>query len=370
MELSPKTLVVDARLIKASGIGTDIQNLIPYLKNSYQITLLGDPAELSKYAWAANLEIIKFRKPIYSVAEQLLLPLLVPSCDFFLSPHFNVPVLPVKAKQRIVIIHDVFHLAATHISRIHKMYAKFLLQSALNFSDKIITISEFSRSEIIKYLHVGSKELHKISLGVDHQLYRQSHHAWLVEEVKAKYNLPPAYILFVGNVKPHKNLQNLVIALSKLCSATFADLKLVIVGKKEGFITGDTTLKKLIEDLHLTQRVIFTGFVENEHLPVIYAYAKVFVFPSLYEGFGLPPLEAMAAGCPTIVSDAASMPEVCQDACYYIHANDPNQIVHAISEVLTNFPLRQTLISKGEALAKEYNWEKAAGELHRIIQLQ
>ncbi|WP_073852962.1 glycosyltransferase family 4 protein [Pontibacter flavimaris] len=362
-----KILVVDARMVNASGIGTDIQNLLPYLKNNFAITLLGDPEELMQFPWVVGLKIIKFDKPIYSIAEQVLLPLVVPTCDFFFSPHFNVPMLPVRAAKRVVLIHDLYHLAATAINPIHRLYARVLLQSSIRLSDTIITISEFSRSEMKKYLKIRNKQVHKISLGVDHNRYHRKQDAAVVKEVQEKYTLPAEFVLFVGNVKPHKNLKNLVLAFSKLNKAQFPDLKLVIVGKKEGFITGDKGLPDLIEKLGLGPRVLFTGFVDNAHLPVIYTLATVFVFPSLYEGFGLPPLEAMASGCPTVVSKAASMPEVCQDACLYFDGENPDDMAETLDRVLQDAGLRETLAKKGLELAKQYTWEKSAAELRDFI---
>jgi glycosyltransferase involved in cell wall biosynthesis len=367
MLAQPKTLVVDARMIHASGIGTDLQNLLPYLKNDFELILLGDPAELSKFSWTSGLQIIRFTKKIYSIAEQLFLPMVVPACDYFFSPHFNVPMLPVKAKKRIVLIHDVYHLAATTIHPIHRAYARLLLQTAINKSDRIITISEFSRSEIHKYLRVNGRNVHKISLGADHAGCHPEHFEKLEQAVRTRYSLPADFLLFVGNVKPHKNLRNLVIAFSKLQEPQFADLKLVIVGKKDGFITGDKSLFDLVNQLGLTNRIVFTGFVENEHLPLLYHLATAFVFPSLYEGFGLPPLEAMAAGCPTLVSNTASMPEVCQDASIYFNGNNPDEIAAGIKTVLQDEVLRQTMISKGLELVKRYTWKASATALRDII---
>ncbi len=361
------TLVVDARLIQASGIGTDLQNLLPLLKNKFDLTLIGDPDVLAKYPWTTDLSIITLKSPIYSVAEQVLLSAKIPSCDYFLSPHFNVPMLPTRAKKRVVIIHDVYHLASSSLPLGQKLYAKLLLQSAVSLSDKVITISEFSRSEIKKYLRTGDKHIYKIGLGIDHNSYRVSHDKALIQDVRRQYALPADFVLFVGNVKPHKNLRNLVLALSILKEKQLLAYKLVIVGKKEGFINGDETLLQLIDSLGLTDDILFTGYVANNHLPVIYSLAALFVFPSLYEGFGLPPLEAMASGCPSVVSKAASIPEICQDACCYFDGKNPDDIAATMQQVLTNNELRESLTLKGIALARNFNWESAADELETII---
>ncbi|MEJ8802681.1 glycosyltransferase family 4 protein [Pontibacter sp. H249] len=361
-----KKLVVDVRMINASGIGTDLQNLLPYLMRKYRLTLLGNSQEINQYEWAKDLEVISFTSPIYSISEQLLLPLVVPTCDIFLSPHFNVPFLPIKAKQRAVIIHDVYHLASTSINPIQKLYAKLLLTAAAKLSDKVITISDFTISEMKRYLNIGNKPVHKIILGVDKSRFNYtSHDSKLVELIRLKYNLPSKYMLYVGNVKPHKNLINVVEAIALLNSEQC--IPLVVVGKKEGFLNADKQLYKLIQQKQLSNSIFFTGFVDNDHLPVVYQQADLFIFPSLYEGFGLPPLEAMACSCPTIVSDAASMPEVCKDASLYINARDPKQIAIAIQTLSTDDVLRNDLVKKGHYLIKEYSWEVAGQMLHSIL---
>jgi glycosyltransferase involved in cell wall biosynthesis len=361
-----KTLVVDARLINASGIGTDLQNLLPFLREDFKLILLGDPQSFQQYSWAKDLTIVEFKAPIYSLAEQVFLPFLVPACDYFLSPHFNIPLLPIKSKTRIVIIHDMYHLATDQISIFQKFVAKFLLQNAVNLSKKIITISQFSKTEIEKYLKVR-KNISLIKLGVDKATFRVDHSLEQKVWVRGRYNLPDKYILFVGNVKPHKNLPNLIRALQILAQQGEQDLSLVIVGKKEGFINGDSHIDQLILELGLSDKVFFSGFVENEDLPVIYHLAEALVFPSLYEGFGLPPLEAMASGCPTLVSRTASLPEVCKEASLYFNPKNPRDIADTIRKVLSDPQLKARLVAKGFELIEEYNWEKEANKLSDLI---
>lgn len=358
--------MVDARMLHASGIGTVLQNVLPVLSEKYRLVLLGNPTDIKQYAWAANAEVITFEAPIYSIAEQVQFPFVVPACDVFLSPHFNVPFLPVRAKRRAVIIHDVYHLASKTIHPLHKLYARLLLTAAVSFSDSIVTISDFTASEIRKFLRPGGKTIHKITLGVDSGRFNMLPLApETIKEVRAKYKLPAKFLLFVGNVKPHKNLIRLVEALALLSGEV--TLPLVIVGKKEGFLNGDENLHKTIKRLQLEDRIHFTGFVDDAHLPVLYRLAEIFVFPSLYEGFGLPPVEAMASGCATVVSGAASLPEVCQNASLYVEATNPDQIATAIKRILQDEMLRNDLVAKGLQLAQKYTWDKTGEELLKIL---
>ena len=146
------------------------------------------------------------------------------------------------------------------------------------------------------------------------------------------------------------------------------NLNLVIVGKKEGFITGDNEITYLIQNSSFLQnRVYFTGYVADEEIPVIYNLASLFVFPSLYEGFGFPPLEAMATGTPVVASNAASIPEVCGDAALYFDPLDMEDIAVKILKVIQNDDMKKTLIRKGFNQVKKYSWEKSANKLINVI---
>lgn len=358
-------LCVDARMYHASGIGTYLQNLLPALAHSFKLTLIGEPDELS----TLGQPVVPTNIPIYSVSELLRFPSLIPPCDLFWSPHYNVPLLPIKARKRLVTIHDVFHLAHFRtLSLKQKLYANLVFAAAARRSDHIITVSEFSKSEIKHYLKVPSGKVTVIPNGVSHSLFRVINDPTALSMVREKYQLPTDFILYVGNVKPHKNLSTLVRAFADL-PESLPSVHLVVVGKKEGFITGDHTLFRTIDqNSRLAQRVHFTGFVEEADLPALYNLARLFVFPSYYEGFGLPPLEAMACGCPTVVSTRASMPEVCGAAASYFDPQNATQIAATIQQDLQR-PLvaRQRKIKLGIEQAQKYTWKQAAKQHAQLI---
>jgi len=361
-------LAIDARLINTSGIGTVCQNTISFLIDDFEIILLGDITELKEFIWSTSCKIIPFSSNIYSLAEQIAFITKVPECDYFFSPHYNVPLVPIRAKKRIVIIHDVNHIALKNqLGFVKKLYAKFVIQQALRLSDKILTVSNFSKSEIIRFFNIKKKKINVITLGVDKRYFRRTDENSR-KPVKAKYDLPEKFLLYVGNVKPHKNLQVLIKAYHLLkVKGLHKDYKLVIVGKKDGFITRDNEISNLITNLGLSEEIIFTGFMNNEDLPVIYSLATLFVFPSLYEGFGLPPIEAMACGCPVLVSDAASLPEVCKDAAVFFNPLDEQGLHNAIVNILNNIGLQKRLQEKGLNLAATYNWPDTAAALKKVI---
>lgn len=364
---SKLTLTVDARLINASGIGTVLQNVLPLLKDYFHLTLIGNRFEIERYEWAESIQTIHINYPIYSLKEQFLLPFHIPKTNYFLSPHYNIPLLPIRANQRLVIIHDVNHLALPQQNNfVKKAYAKFVINKAIKSSNKVLTVSEFSKKELFKYCKVKQKSIEVIPLGVNKKLFKK-HELSELEAVKEQYKLPDSFLLYVGNVKPHKNLICLLRAFKQLLIGGQKDLKLVIVGKKQGFITEDHAIYNYIVKENLEEKIVFTGFIPNEQVPIIYNLATLFVFPSFYEGFGLPPIEAMACGCPTIVSNAASLPEICKEASVYFDPNDSFELARKINILLNNPDQRNKLIAKGNRLVQQYEWANTALHLKNLI---
>jgi glycosyltransferase involved in cell wall biosynthesis len=291
-------------------------------------------------------------------------PLKTVNTDIFWSPHYNVPIINFASKVKVVTIHDVFHLAYYRtLSLGQKMYARLMVNRAVD-SDVIFTVSQFSKSEIVKYTSCNPKKIKVIYNGVDFEKFNKRFDENRKNVVLSTYQISSRFILFVGNVKPHKNLKTALLGFKELLlsSAKFSDYKFVIVGKREGFITGDKQLDSLLSDPFFNHKVQFTGWVQDEDLPVLYQAAATFVFPSVYEGFGFPPLEAMAAGCPVISSNAACMPEVYEDAALYFDPLNPVEIAKVLDEVLTDSWLRAALIKKGLNQAKKYDWQKTGSE--------
>lgn len=310
-------------MLSECGIGTFLKNAIKAL-SQHDLNLLS-------FQQIEDFPCILMKSPIYSLGEQVELCRKVPRCDLFISPHFNVPLLPIRAKKRMAVVHDVYHLAyLSTMSWAQKFYAQVFYNGAFLLSDRLITVSEFSKSEILKYATFKPKKIDVIA----NTLYPQK------KAGKAVQN----YILAVGNSKPHKNLKRLIEAASSL------EQELVIVGKKEGFAE--------------KKKVRFTGFVSDSELQDLYANASLLVFPSLYEGFGFPPLEAMQQGCPTVVSKAASLPEVCGEAAEYVDPYSVDSIREGIVRGLKN---RDELIKKGYDQVKKFHFERFKEEFLKVV---
>ncbi len=356
-------IVIDFRMHNASGIGTYIKNIVPYMLNNFEVTLMAPKEDIKQYHFYNKVNVLECSSKIYSIEEQFELFKIIPQCDIFWSPHYNIPLLPIKAKKRLVTIHDVFHLAFLDtLSLKQKLYAKLLINQAVNRSNRTLTVSEFSKNEIVKYTKT-TKPIDVVYNAIDFDQFKVIQEEIILNEVKEKYNLPEHFILFVGNVKPHKNIKNLLLAIK-----TF-NINLVVVGKKDGFITGDENILDIIEENSLQERVFFTGYVQDEDIPVLYNLAKLFVFPSFYEGFGIPPLEAQACGCPVVCSNAASLPEVGgEDSVIYCDPYDVNDIKDKIELVLTDEHVQEALVKKGFENIKRFSWEVSAQKIIQVIE--
>ncbi len=349
-------IVIDARMINSSGIGKYIQKLTPSIINHFDnVKLLGNVTDIQKYIQIGNKNIIPFKYSIYSIQEQINYNKIIPKCDLFFSPHYNVPLGKVKAKKRIATVHDVFHLAFfNELNVAQKIYSKYVINRALKLSDQIITVSNFSKKEILKY--TSFKDYSKINVihnGIDIMNVSK-------EETT---DLPKSYFLFVGNVKPHKNLERTIKAYKLFIETVSENVDkpaFLIVGKKEGFITGDNNIIQIIEnDPLLRKHVIFTGWVSDNRLNKIYSKAICLIFPSYYEGFGLPPLEAMSFGVPCIVADAASIPEICNDAVLYFDPFNIESIFLRLKQIMNDNRIRQDLIKKGYENITKFTWNQS-----------
>ena len=251
---------------------------------------------------------------------------------------------------------DVGHIALKQINfeLRKKFYSYFMFNQIAQRAKSIMYISDFTKSEFNKYVGKPKNSEFVTLLGVDKEWFN-------IKTRKALHSFP--YLLYVGNVKPHKNLKILIEAYEKICNKI--QLKLVIVGKKEGFITSDKSLFDKSDKIG--NEIIFTGEVTDSQLKQYFKQAKLFVFPSLYEGFGLPPLEAMASGIPVISSSAASLPEVCGNASIYFDPKNSQDLSNKILAVLSDNVKRETMIKKGYERAKLFTWDKTAILITKII---
>lgn len=238
------------------------------------------------------------------------------------------------------------------------------MQYSVNRADKIITITESSKNDIMKFLNVDSSKIEIVPCGVDYEKFNKSYTEDIKLRVLNKYNLPEDYILYMGTLEPRKNIDSIIEAFALLKrQKDFDNIKLVIAGKKGWLFE---SIFDLVNKLNLESEVIFTDYVDELDKPIIYNMAKLFVFPSLYEGFGIPVLEAMASSVPVITSDVSSLPEVVGDAAILVNPKDIECIAKNIIKILSDKDFKNELVRKGHIQAQKFTWEASAEKLYNI----
>lgn len=354
-------VAIDIRKLHDFGIGTYIRNLLRHLarldrENEYVLFCYPEDGA-SVRALAANFQTISNRSGHYSLREQLSLPLAAARAkvDVYHAPHYVLPIL--TPGHQVVTIHDCIHLMFPEYLpyRLGKGYARAMMYSATHRADRILTVSESSKRDILRFFPVKPEKISVIHNAIDEQ-FRVSPTEDAIERVRERYQLTNPFVLYVGNVKPHKNVERLIEAFALLRRKATNGLKLVIIGDE---ISRFQTLRRAVHRHKLHKHVRFLGFVPDDTLSVLYRLAGVFVFPSLYEGFGLPPLEAMACGAPVITSNVSSLPEVVGDAALLVDPYSSEAIADAMRRVLTDSTLSSCLRAKGLARAQDFSWERS-----------
>ncbi|HTR81634.1 MAG TPA: glycosyltransferase family 1 protein [Bacteroidota bacterium] len=362
-------IAFDARKYNDFGIGTYIRHLIQefsIMDSSPDFFLFLNPDAHVEIELPGGWKSSAVRYGKYSIGELLLFGRTVNSsgASLFHSPHYTLPVG--IRNNSVVTIHDLIHLRFPQFfSPLQRAYSYGMMYHAIHDSAFVITDSEFTKKDILRSFRVSEEKIVVIHLGVDAAFFRPPPVSF-TEEVRTKFNLRRRYILFAGNAKPHKGIPVLLRAFREL-SRLYSDVDLVFAG---GSANGDTGLQAVGEDHGFEDRVISVGHVSEKELVTLYRSAEMFVLPSLYEGFGLPALEAMACRTPVVVSDAGSLPEVVGDAALVFKSGDSHALSEAMRSLLDQSQLKKELIEKGEKRARHFSWQRTAiktAEIYRRL---
>ena len=283
---------------------------------------------------------------------------LFPNVDLFHATEHLLPAL--RRVKTVFTFHDaIYALFPKYHLPMNRVYLGLMMPRFLRRANAIITISECSRRDAVRLYGIAADRFHVIYEGVDPR-FRPVEQPETLQEARRRYGLPGEYLLAVGTIEPRKNLSMLLDTfLAVKTRSGRQDLRLVIVGKK-GWLFQDFFRRLAELGLDDGQQVIFPGYVADEDLPALYAGAACFVFPSLYEGFGLPVLEAMASGAPVVCSNASSLPEVAGDAALMVNPEDAGAFARAVERVLADPDLRRDLRARGLLRAAEFTWERTA----------
>jgi glycosyltransferase involved in cell wall biosynthesis len=277
-------------------------------------------------------------------------------CDLFHATEHLLP--PLHRARSVLTVHDlIFRFFPEHHLPLNRWYLTLMMPRFLRAADAIIAVSEQTRRDLSALYGVAPERVWVIPEGVNPR-FRPPDHPAAVTALRERLGLPERFILYLGTIEPRKNLLTLLEAYRALVAAgETADL--VIAGRR-GWLFAPVFAR--VRELGLEQRVHFTGWIAEEDLPLLLAAARVFAFPSEYEGFGLPPLEAMAVGTPVVAANAAALPEVVGDAGLLVPPRDVAALVAALQRVLSDAELARTLRARGLARARRFSWEKAALE--------
>jgi glycosyltransferase involved in cell wall biosynthesis len=271
--------------------------------------------------------------------------------------------LPLRSAPTVITVHDlIFRHLPEHHKRLNRWYLNLTLPLYCRRATHVIAISESTRSDLVAAYGLPPERITVIHEAANPRFRPQPPDR--VAEVRREYGLPERYLLFVGTIEPRKNLTRLLHAFEPFHAEGLTDA-LVVVGKR-GWLYGDFFAE--LERSPVREAVILPGFVPDEHLPAVYAGAQALVFPSLYEGFGLPALEAMACGTPVACSDTSSLPEVSGDAALYFDPVSERAIVETLRRLLSDAELRDELARRGLERATHFSWDRVATETEAVYQ--
>jgi len=334
-------------------------------ENAYTV-FYNDPVHLGRFPWAREI-VLPGKSPLRRLwREHVALPLACrrEQVDLLHCPRCAVPFF--ASGPVVVTLHDLIPITHPETeTRAAQLYWRLQIPIAARRASFIITDSEHARREIVEMFAVAETRIAVTPLGYPPAMDAPPEPA-RAAAVRSRYSLPDSYILYVGTIQPRKNLDTLIEAYARLRREGTALQKLVIVGRKGWLVE---SLFARISSLGLVDDVIFTGFVPDEELPDLYDGACLFVYLSLFEGFGLPPLEAMARGIPVVTSNTTSLPEVVGEAGITVSPRSLDEVVEGMGRVLTDAVLADQLRKAGKVRSRQFSWERTAQETLAIYRL-
>ncbi|HEX2224082.1 MAG TPA: glycosyltransferase family 1 protein [Thermoanaerobaculia bacterium] len=358
----PYTIGIDARKIQDFGIGTYVRNLIGALAqidrdNRYVLFVRPQDRDIVRQL-PDNFHTVVEKSGVYSAREMVALSwrLFRLKLDLYHSTHYVLPaVVPCKV---VVTIHDIIHLLYPEFlpSNFAFLYAQRMIRRSLTRGDQIITVSQNTRSDLMQYFEVDGRKIQAIYNGVE-DVFRTRVSAEEQERWLRDLGIERPYLLFVGNPKPHKNLDTVVQAYARARNRAAFDAPLICVGNRDATVF---KIRQRAEYLGIGDKVRLLGHVAQEALPALYQGATLFLYPTLYEGFGLPVVEAMASGVAVITSNTSALKEVAEGYAHLVDPLDIDGMAKAIAHCMTDAEHRNSLAKLGTRRADTFRWEQTA----------
>lgn len=349
-------------MLKNSGIGTQVFQVLKLLvkEKSIDLTLIGSKNDISETLSGFTGKVINWHPPIYSLKEQLFFPNIT---GFLHSPHYNAPLRHLK--RTIVVVHDLIHLQSKEFNKPHhRIYANFLLKNIARHARHIVTVSEYTKQELIKSFPAAENKTTVIHNGLNENIFKKQSPA-KIKLFRKKYSLPEKYFLTVGIGKKHKNIDFIIRALAPLWKSGKLSVPLVLGGtggKIPDYVNHEIRKQDVVKFIYVMP------FLEDTELPLLYASADLFFMPSLIEGFGFPVIEAMACGTPVLCSSTSSLPEIAGNAAAYFDPCDEQSFRDIFIKIQNSRTNRNSLINKGFKQSKKYSWKNHVRSLVEIYE--
>jgi glycosyltransferase involved in cell wall biosynthesis len=366
----PHCIGIDARKAHDFGIGTYIRNLVQSLarvdtQNNYVLFVGPDSARTFREL-PDRFRTVLEPAPVYSARELVALSwrLWRQKVDLYHSTHYVLPAwVPCKA---VVTIHDIIHLLYPEFlpSPLAFLYAQRMIRRGLTRGDAIIAVSMSTKTDLMEYFDLSGEKIEVVYQGVS-DAFRERLSDERLRDTRQRLGLDREYVLFIGNPKPHKNLDNVVRAFGRALQLVDFDAELVCIGNRE---TADFKIRQRAERLGISDRVRLLGHVADEVLPAVYQGARLFLFPTLYEGFGLPVVEAMASGVPVITSNTSALKEVAEGYAHLVDPLDVDEIAAAIARCMSDSEHRDALARLGAQRAEDFRWSRTAEQTLQIYE--
>lgn len=336
-------------------------------EDEYTVLLPGDPLDdLPKEKKNFHYKKLRFGKLKNLIGIPLTLFTSNEKPDVYFSPAHYLPRFMPDGIKKVVTIFDLSYLHFPHMFKKDDLYKLInWTKSSIERADHVITISSSTKKDLIKNYNIKKDQITVAYPGYNDNFYKPLNDSLKINNIKEKYNTGENYIIYIGTIQPRKNLSKLIEAFAEI-----NNLKLVIVGKTSGEGKQGWMYQQILDlpkKLGIEEKVIFTGFIPTSELVYLVNGARAFILPSLWEGFGIPVIDAMACGTPVIVSNVSSLPEIVGSAGLLINPNSVNQIEMAIRNATSDLKLSDRLAKKGIERVKRYSWKKMAKQVMKVL---
>ncbi len=368
-------VAMDIRRAGDFGIGTYTRNVIRELArqdHDNEYLLIGSPRHFEEMGkLPQNFQLLHYESDPGSFRTHFHLPLLLneQGADILHMPWFYAPaVVPCKL---VITVHDLTEVFLMQRGpEVLQAGRRFFARRAMIRASRILAVSQAAARDVVRAFGVPEAKVTVIHNALDDRFVTEPYPAAEEARILERHAVKGPFVLYAGNIRPHKNLTRLIEAFAIVKGnlrehPELAGLKLLVIGDE---MARHPDLRRAVVRARVREDVRFLGFVPHPVLRVFYARARAFLFPSLYEGFGLPPLEAMAHGTPVVASNVSSLPEVCGDAAVLVNPEKVFDIARGIEQALTDASLRPQLIARGKLRVQQFSWARAAAQVRGVYE--